>query len=288
DLGPAGLLGAVLSPGKVAWLPSSGLIDSTAHFAVRWRAVVPLDPAPVSGTIQSLAQGAILMMYYSAMKSAMIPALLLSGVVGAAVLAQQGRQVESDADVARKAVPFPDTVVIENPDPETWRKLAEQRIKRVADARALEEQSRTILTKLKGAYDVAFPDGAELDSVLKSIREATRAPGVPGIPIYVSPLGLQEANQTMSSIATFDGKNTPLGVALRRALRPLGLSYHVKDGLLVIDSRLAALEVRMENLEDKLDRFLDSVKTEERPGGALNKDEGRSRKALDPRPSPPK
>ena len=40
---------------------------------------------------------------------------------------------------------------------------------------------------------MSFPNETPLDDVLKYIKQATMTPTYPGIPIYVDPLGLQEA-----------------------------------------------------------------------------------------------
>ena len=43
------------------------------------------------------------------------------------------------------------------------------------------------------------------------------------------------------------------------ALHPLQLSYIVKDGFLMIDSRTSVTEMRVEEMERKLDRVLESL-----------------------------
>jgi RNA polymerase sigma factor (sigma-70 family) len=57
-----------------------------------------------------------------------------------------------------------------------------------------------------------------------------------GIPIYVDPRGLSEAEKTMTSPVTLDLEGVPLKTTLRLLLRQLGLAYCVKDGLLIISS----------------------------------------------------
>jgi hypothetical protein len=47
-------------------------------------------------------------------------------------------------------------------------------------------------------------------------------------------------------------------------LKPLGLSYIVKDGLLMIDSRSAIAETRVEDVERKLDQVLEVLERLER------------------------
>ena len=45
-----------------------------------------------------------------------------------------------------------------------------------------------------------FPNETPLEDVIKYIRASTKSPAFPdGIPIYVDPLGLTEADKTMAS-----------------------------------------------------------------------------------------
>ncbi|MBV8557496.1 MAG: hypothetical protein JO116_18190, partial [Planctomycetaceae bacterium] len=71
---------------------------------------------------------------------------------------------------------------------------------------------------------------------LKYIKSATQGPNDTGIPIYVDPVGLQEAEKTMTSPVTLDLEGVPLRTTLRLLLKQLGLTYTVKDGLLTITS----------------------------------------------------
>jgi hypothetical protein len=100
----------------------------------------------------------------------------------------------------------------------------------------------------EGIYDaldepiaLTYADGAPLDVVLKEIKQkTTKNPKLPrGIPIYVDPLGLQEAEKSMNS----EVKRPPsadrltLGEHLECLLDFLGLAYTTKDGFLMITSK---------------------------------------------------
>jgi hypothetical protein len=100
----------------------------------------------------------------------------------------------------------------------------------------------------EGIYDaldepiaLTYADGAPLDVVLKEIKQkTTKLPKLPtGIPIYVDPIGLQEAEKSLNS----EVKRPPsadrltLGEHLERVLDPLGLAYTTKDGFLMITSK---------------------------------------------------
>ena len=62
-----------------------------------------------------------------------------------------------------------------------------------------------------------------------------------GVPIYVDPVGLQEAEVTMNTPVTVPPTaGAPAKVILERALAQLKLDYVVKDGLLTVTSKEAA------------------------------------------------
>jgi hypothetical protein len=75
-----------------------------------------------------------------------------------------------------------------------------------------------------------------LEDVLKYIKSATQGPNDIGIPIYVDPVGLADAEKTLTSPITIDLEGVPLKTTLRLILKQLGLAYCVKDGLLYISS----------------------------------------------------
>ena len=80
--------------------------------------------------------------------------------------------------------------------------------------------------------------------VLKAVKAQTAGnPKLPkpwsGIPIYVDPIGLQEAERSMNSTVERppSADSLALGEHLRRVLEPLGLGYEVKAGFLMISSK---------------------------------------------------
>ncbi len=99
----------------------------------------------------------------------------------------------------------------------------------VASARILDELERPIALE--------FPEPTPLKDVLESIRRATERPGRPGIPIYLDPSGLQEAEKSPDTSVTIDVRGVPLKTALRAVLRPIGMDYVVQDGLLFVTSQ---------------------------------------------------
>jgi hypothetical protein len=102
----------------------------------------------------------------------------------------------------------------------------------------LEKEYDFYLSGWKPAYGKAMP----LEDVLKMVKTRTKGTWMPnGFPIYVDPIGLQEAEKTMMTPVGTDPADgpLPLGDHLRRILKPMGLAYKVEDGLLVITSEEA-------------------------------------------------
>jgi hypothetical protein len=90
---------------------------------------------------------------------------------------------------------------------------------------------------LKQPVPMRFPDETRLDEFISYVEQATRSPDGNAIPIYIDPIGLQEAEKRMSS--TLIGMNfegVPLRSSLEHALKQLDLAFAIKDGLLVISS----------------------------------------------------
>jgi hypothetical protein len=121
--------------------------------------------------------------------------------------------------------------------------LVRRRQAQTLAALTLYRQPRT-----EGIYDVldqpavtTYPDGGTLEDVLKDIKRcATRALKLPsGVPIYVDPIGLQEAERSMLSKVKRpeSADQLPLKEHLNRVLEPLGLGFSVKEGYLMITSK---------------------------------------------------
>jgi hypothetical protein len=98
-------------------------------------------------------------------------------------------------------------------------------------------QSKLIQERLEAKIDLSFEKTA-LEDVLKFMKSATRkGPDDNGIPIYVDPVGLLEAERTLATPVSFTTKGEPLKSSLERLLKSIGLTYVVKDGLLTVTAR---------------------------------------------------
>ena len=109
-----------------------------------------------------------------------------------------------------------------------------------ADAGSITAANARIHEALKQPVPMRFNEETPFEDVVKSIHEATRAADGKGIPIYVDPIGLSEADKTMSStVRNIELEGVPLRAGLRVCLDQLDLACRVKDGLLLITSREA-------------------------------------------------
>ena len=94
--------------------------------------------------------------------------------------------------------------------------------------------TRVILAKLEEKVSMSFANETPLEDVLRYIKSTTQGPTDNGIPIYVDPVGLNEAEKSMTSPVTLDLEGVPLKTTLRLLLKQLGLAYCVKEGMLMI------------------------------------------------------
>jgi hypothetical protein len=86
-----------------------------------------------------------------------------------------------------------------------------------------------------------FRNETPLEDVLKYMKASTTTPTFPGIPIYIDPIGLQQAERTEQSTVRIDLEGVALKTSLRLCLQQLGLTYAVRNGLLLITSEESAI-----------------------------------------------
>jgi hypothetical protein len=142
--------------------------------------------------------------------------------------------------------------------------LLKRRQAQTRAALALYRQPRT-----EGIYDaleepllLMYPDGATLEVFLKEMKRRTPGKKLPsGIPIYVDPVGLQEAKRTMESPVKRpeSASRLTLGEHLHRVLEPLGLDYEIKSGFLMITS-VESVDSLIEGGEDPYVKFRDVLR----------------------------
>jgi RNA polymerase sigma factor (sigma-70 family) len=97
-------------------------------------------------------------------------------------------------------------------------------------------KNQAVLKKLDQTLTMSFANPTPLGHVLEHIKSALAEPNGKPIPIYVDPIGLQQAEATFKSPVTIDLEGVPLKMSLRLVLKQLGLAYCVRDGVLIISS----------------------------------------------------
>ncbi len=108
---------------------------------------------------------------------------------------------------------------------------------RLVEGRGKDARSQRILAKLDEPLSISFAEETPLEDVLKYVKQATTSKTYPGIPIYVDPIGLQEAEKSMTStVRNMDLEGIPLRRTLHLLLKQLDLMYFVDDGILCITS----------------------------------------------------
>ncbi len=112
--------------------------------------------------------------------------------------------------------------------------------------RSIAASNARILEALDQPIPMHFPEEIPIGDMLKYIKQSTSSPGYSGIPIYVDPIGLQEAERSLNSTVAIDLEGVPLKASLRLGLKQLGLDFSVNDGYLKITYEDAVSS----NLED--------------------------------------
>jgi hypothetical protein len=200
-------------------------------------------------------------MILQSIKLSGVTALVAAGALGTIVVAQQAKKAGDPRVppvITAYALPQDErakTKLVERAE------LEEQERQRSNEAarQATDKKTQLIKKKLDQVIDAEFPGLVTLADFLKHIRETTTDSNYPGIPIYVNPIGLQEVNQSMGVAIEVNRKQSSVREVLWWALHPLQLSYFVKDGFLMVDSRTSVTEMRVEEMERKLDRVLESL-----------------------------
>ena len=256
----AGSFTSVVEPVRLAYpsLPSS-LVESTVQFSVRWSSVNGLLAGAriIPESIAGLAQGVIKTMLLQSIKLSGVVVLLAAGVLGTVVVAQSGKNDAGDGAAQNAANDGASAESDTRPEQQFAKSKDVEQVEKEQRKVSLAEKTRQVEKQLELVIDGS--KGTSLEQLLKHIKQQTSEADPPGIPIYVSPLGLQEAKKSMSSPVDPIPNKAAVRVILEQALFGTGLSFAVRDGLLTIDSRTGILEKRVEEIDRKLDRVLEAL-----------------------------
>jgi hypothetical protein len=95
-----------------------------------------------------------------------------------------------------------------------------------------------ILAALNRRVPLHFLEETPLEDVLILLKKETAGADGKGIPVYVDPIGLSEADRTMTStVRSIELDGVPLRASLPLCLKQLDLACTVKDGFLQITSQ---------------------------------------------------
>ena len=234
---------ALMAAGQYNVLYNGGLGDIVAAsapfytarlYAQQARALAPGDAAPRAGIAVAQFEGFLAQAYsFEELK--------------------EYRYMLTLQDVDRASIPFPDTITIEYPPAEFFRAITERRVRRYEQVSldTRDPVTTAILEKLETKVSMPFPTETPLEDVIKGI---TQSPALPeGIPIYVDPVGLQEAEKSDSTPVKINLEGMSLKKSLKLLLKQLGLTYTVKDGLMTIisaESKDQPTEIRVYPVAD--------------------------------------
>lgn len=108
--------------------------------------------------------------------------------------------------------------------------------------------------KLQKVVDIGFANESPLEEVLKYFKDVTKGKDDKGLRFYIDPVGLQEAEKTMSSPVLLEMEGIAVSTGLTLMLKQLGLIFWVhQDGFVVItdeSKKLAIIDPSVRILEE--------------------------------------
>ena len=119
--------------------------------------------------------------------------------------------------------------------------------------------SKRVAKALEELVSFQFPNETPLEDVLRYMKSATESPGFNGIKYYVDPASLVQVERQLTSVVTIDLEDVPVRLAMKLVLAQFGLTYIVRDGVMII-------EVKDLDVIERLDASLrDDVPPPRRP-----------------------
>lgn len=102
------------------------------------------------------------------------------------------------------------------------------------DDEANDRASKAVYAKLEERVTMQFPNPTPLENVLKYVKAASQGPNDSGIPYAYDKEAMTQVRKSGETRVTIDSTGEPLKDSLRKLLKPVGLTYVVKKGVLTI------------------------------------------------------
>ena len=99
------------------------------------------------------------------------------------------------------------------------------------------ERNRRIEDRLEKHVSMRFAKETPIGDVLTYLLEQTADSKGKTIPIYLDPIGLQQADKTRKSPVTIEMEDVPARITLRLVLDQLDLVYRVEEGLIFVEAK---------------------------------------------------
>jgi hypothetical protein len=131
-------------------------------------------------------------------------------------------------------------------------------------------EATKVWLKLQQKIPMPFSEPTSLGDLVKYIQASTvnKEDSPDGIPIYLDPIGLQDADKTIADTITMNLKGVPLATTLKLAVTQLSLMYRIHpDGFLFITSTASE-----ESREEFDTRLLNEISTLRRQMGMLTRE----------------
>ena len=236
---------AILPFHATEWLsheePSAFAMKATLKSVEKW--LIGAKPGAEMGTssVFLLAQGIVMSMYWTKVKMVVATVVVATSLVGSVTLGLRAQAPGTSTGKLYSA----------------GEKDADKQTK----AEQIQQRTEQINSLLKQKIDLGLPKDPSLEQFLKAIKRATSNKDYPGIPIYVSPDGMDYAGMTLRSRVIIEPGEKILAETLQQALKRTKLWYDVRDGFLMIDSRVGVMETRLQRVEEKLDRIIKEMES---------------------------
>jgi hypothetical protein len=201
--------------------------------------------------IADLARGAVHAMLFNTTKACGLATALIIGAIGTFVVAQQERGDRSHPSGEAQAKDRPGRKPTAVPGPPAKAAQGD-----------LDERKEQIERKLDESIKLDLPESMELGDFVKALKKATTDAHFTGLPIFVDPIGLQEAGvSTTAKVFPYRVKGAKLHDVLRWTLHDLRLSFTVRrDGALLVSSRESITDRRLEDLQEQIERLAQAIR----------------------------